>query len=532
MIAAKVANALALDWPRDRLEVIVAVDGGAEPGADATAERARAAGADACWSCRAAASSARRTPPCAPRAASCWRSRTPTRCGSPTRCARSPRRSPTREVGYACGQVRVRQRGRHQPGGPLLALRDVAARARVGARLGHRRQRRDLRRAPGGVPRGRPAAWATTSRSRSTWSSAGWRAVYVAGRAGDREDGPHDRGRVGAQAADDEPRVADRPARRAARPARLRAAVRADDRSRTGCCATRRRCCTCSPRSRRWRCCARGRAYAAARGRPGGAAGRRRGRRPRARAPAARGPLLRAHHRRARRRPVRLAAPRHARSAGRRRRARGERRAVPALAPQARARRAGRRRACSCWPRPLLGLAALAIRLESHGHPVYRQRRVGRGGAPFELYKLRTMVSGAESWARASPSTRATTASRGSARWLRRTSLDELPNLVNVLRGEMSLVGPRPTVQVQVDRYSERQRRRLDAPPGHHRLGADQRPRVAAVARADRARPLVPRARLAAARPADPRPHRADGRHRRRPVPRRDRRLAGAAGGV
>ena len=115
---------------------------------------------------------------------------------------------------------------------------------------------------------------------------------------------------------------------------------------------------------------------------------------------------------------------------------------------------------------PFLAAALIAIRLETHGHPLYRQRRVGRGGEPFELFKLRTMVSGAERMGSG------LAVDEGDARItklgarLRRTSFDEVPNLVNVLRGEMSLVGPRPTVQVQVDRYDERQRRRLDAKPG------------------------------------------------------------------
>jgi lipopolysaccharide/colanic/teichoic acid biosynthesis glycosyltransferase len=115
---------------------------------------------------------------------------------------------------------------------------------------------------------------------------------------------------------------------------------------------------------------------------------------------------------------------------------------------------------------PLLGLAALAIRLETHGHPVYRQRRVGLDGRPFELYKLRTMVSGAEAMGAGLAVDEGDDRITRLGAWLRRTSLDELPNLINVMRGEMSLVGPRPTVQVQVDRYSPRQRRRLDARPG------------------------------------------------------------------
>jgi len=114
-----------------------------------------------------------------------------------------------------------------------------------------------------------------------------------------------------------------------------------------------------------------------------------------------------------------------------------------------------------------LGLAIyVAVRLESPGHPIYRQRRVGRGGRPFDIYKFRTMVSGAEfigaGLAVAEGDTRITRVGA----LLRRTSLDELPNLFNVLRGEMSIVGPRPTVQVQVDHYTERQRGRLAVKPG------------------------------------------------------------------
>ena len=115
---------------------------------------------------------------------------------------------------------------------------------------------------------------------------------------------------------------------------------------------------------------------------------------------------------------------------------------------------------------PGLGVAALLIRLESHGHPIYRQRRVGRDGVPFELYKLRTMVSGAEAMGAGLALDAGDSRITRLGAILRRTSIDELPNLVNVLRGEMSLVGPRPTVQVQVDRYAERQRGRLSVLPG------------------------------------------------------------------
>jgi len=115
---------------------------------------------------------------------------------------------------------------------------------------------------------------------------------------------------------------------------------------------------------------------------------------------------------------------------------------------------------------PLLGLALVCIRLETHGHPVYRQRRVGRDGRPFELFKLRTMVSGAEGMGKGLAVDEGDDRITRLGAWLRRTSFDEVPNLINVLRGEMSLVGPRPTVQVQVDRYDDRQRHRLAALPG------------------------------------------------------------------
>jgi lipopolysaccharide/colanic/teichoic acid biosynthesis glycosyltransferase len=115
---------------------------------------------------------------------------------------------------------------------------------------------------------------------------------------------------------------------------------------------------------------------------------------------------------------------------------------------------------------PLLAVAAVLIRLESPGGVIYRHERIGRHGVPFQLWKLRTMVSGAERMGAG------LYIEPGDARItrvgavLRRFSLDELPNLVNVMRGEMSVVGPRPTVAVQVDRYTPHQRRRLEVKPG------------------------------------------------------------------
>ena len=97
---------------------------------------------------------------------------------------------------------------------------------------------------------------------------------------------------------------------------------------------------------------------------------------------------------------------------------------------------------------------------------IYRHQRIGRDGVPFELWKLRTMVSGAETMGAGLYIEANDSRITRTGAFLRRFSLDELPNLVNVLRGEMSVVGPRPTVAVQVDRYTPHQRRRLEVKPG------------------------------------------------------------------
>jgi lipopolysaccharide/colanic/teichoic acid biosynthesis glycosyltransferase len=115
---------------------------------------------------------------------------------------------------------------------------------------------------------------------------------------------------------------------------------------------------------------------------------------------------------------------------------------------------------------PVLALACLAVRAETSGSPIYRQRRVGKDGVQFDLLKLRTMVSGAERMGTGLAVDEGDPRITRVGAFVRRFSIDELPNLVNVLRGEMSLVGPRPTVQVQVSQYSERQLGRLSVPPG------------------------------------------------------------------
>jgi lipopolysaccharide/colanic/teichoic acid biosynthesis glycosyltransferase len=115
---------------------------------------------------------------------------------------------------------------------------------------------------------------------------------------------------------------------------------------------------------------------------------------------------------------------------------------------------------------PLLALAALAIKLEDRGPVLYRQTRVGKDGSDFELLKLRSMVVDAETMGAGLAVNRGDSRITRTGRLLRRLSLDELPQLWNVVRGEMSVIGPRPTLRYQVEQYDERQRHRLDVRPG------------------------------------------------------------------
>jgi lipopolysaccharide/colanic/teichoic acid biosynthesis glycosyltransferase len=115
---------------------------------------------------------------------------------------------------------------------------------------------------------------------------------------------------------------------------------------------------------------------------------------------------------------------------------------------------------------PALALAALAVKLGPSGPVFYRQVRVGKDGADFELLKLRTMIVGAETQGAGFAVDKGDARITRAGRVLRRLSLDELPQLWNVIRGEMSVIGPRPTLRYQVERYDERQRRRLDVRPG------------------------------------------------------------------
>lgn len=115
---------------------------------------------------------------------------------------------------------------------------------------------------------------------------------------------------------------------------------------------------------------------------------------------------------------------------------------------------------------PLVFWFCVLIRLESRGSPIFTQTRAGLDGEPFQIYKLRTMVTGAEHIGAGLAVLQGDSRITRMGEFLRRTSLDELPNLWNVVRGEMSIVGPRPTLMGQVELYTERQRERLLVRPG------------------------------------------------------------------
>jgi lipopolysaccharide/colanic/teichoic acid biosynthesis glycosyltransferase len=115
---------------------------------------------------------------------------------------------------------------------------------------------------------------------------------------------------------------------------------------------------------------------------------------------------------------------------------------------------------------PFLAVAAIATKLDDRGPVLYRQTRVGLHGEDFELLKLRTMVVGAETMGAGYAVNRGDSRITRAGSLLRRLSIDELPQLWNVIRGDMSVIGPRPTLRYQVDRYDERQLHRLDVKPG------------------------------------------------------------------
>jgi lipopolysaccharide/colanic/teichoic acid biosynthesis glycosyltransferase len=115
---------------------------------------------------------------------------------------------------------------------------------------------------------------------------------------------------------------------------------------------------------------------------------------------------------------------------------------------------------------PVMAIAAIAIKLNSRGPVLYLARRAGRDGEEFDLYKLRTMHTGNDPVGVGTPVFVDDPRVTRVGAFLRRFSLDEVPNLINVIRGEMALVGPRPTLSAQVTEYTPRQRRRLEVKPG------------------------------------------------------------------
>lgn len=141
--------------------------------------------------------------------------------------------------------------------------------------------------------------------------------------------------------------------------------------------------------------------------------------------------------------------------------------------PSTRAQRAAKRTADLVWAAvllilllPFLVIVAVVVRVTSRGQVIFRQQRIGKDGHPFVIYKFRTMTEGADRSQLGTYAHRDDPRITAVGKILRRTSVDELPQLVNILRGDMSIVGPRPDLPHHVEKYTDCQRRRLEVRPG------------------------------------------------------------------
>lgn len=118
---------------------------------------------------------------------------------------------------------------------------------------------------------------------------------------------------------------------------------------------------------------------------------------------------------------------------------------------------------------PVLFITAVAIKIDSKGPVIFKQDRLGLKGRPFKIYKFRSMATGAEKTGTGVYSFKGDSRITKVGRFIRATSIDELPQLFNILKGEMSLIGPRPALTYHpwpIEQYSEHQKRMFDALPG------------------------------------------------------------------